>query len=99
MKSYKQAKNAVASGKVSNSERQKEWFLTDKRLIFSCNNFNDFNLWVTKLEDMIASHNQVQVDQMRELHLDTRNAVNISHDSPINKSSISIPRLSLLNEC
>ena len=95
VKSYKQAKNAVASGKISNSERQKEWFLTDKRLIFSCNNFNDFNLWVTKLEDLIATHTQVLVDQIRELHLETRNAVNISHDSPNNKSSISIPRLSL----
>ena len=96
VKSFKQAKNAAASGKVSNSDRQREWFLTDKRLIFSCNNFNDFNLWVTKLEELIASQNdQVQVDQMRELHLDTHNAVNISHESPNNKSSISIPRLSL----
>lgn len=48
---YSKTKNATA--KVSMSERQREWFLLDKRLIFACNSSKDFALWITKLEGLI----------------------------------------------
>jgi hypothetical protein len=35
------------------SDRQNEWYLTDKRLIFSCNDYQDFALWVCKLEELV----------------------------------------------
>lgn len=50
------AKNVAGTGKMRMSERQSEWYLTDKRLIFSCNNAADFKTWVAKIEELI-SHN------------------------------------------
>ena len=49
IKSLQQAKSIAVTGKVKMSDRETEWYLTDKRLIFACNKFEDFALWVGKL--------------------------------------------------
>lgn len=42
------------NGKVSMSDRQSEWYLMDKRLIFSCGSINDFQTWIMKIEQQLG---------------------------------------------
>ena len=79
------------------SERQSEWFLTDKRLIFACNNFADFKSWITKIEDLIQeatippSAAGSQFNILNEQQNTMMNNIRLfSNESP-NKSIASIP--------
>ena len=60
LKSLEASKTLASTGKMNMSERQSEWYLTDKRLIFSCSSMSDFQTWVTKIEELI-SHNANQM--------------------------------------
>ena len=46
-------KSVAAAGRQKMSDRQSEWYLTDKRLIFACSEYQDFALWVCKLEELV----------------------------------------------
>jgi len=48
-------KSVAAAGRQKMSDRQSEWYLTDKRLIFACSDYQDFALWVCKLEELVRS--------------------------------------------
>ncbi len=52
------SKQPGIAGKVKTlmSDREEQWFLTDKRLIFASDDQKVAEVWIQKLQDIILTH-------------------------------------------